>query len=223
MIGFPRRPRAGRALLLAACAGLATPAWADRIKHPIAVLSGLDKITGRVISFEVATDETVQFGSLQITERACYTRPPTEAPQTDTFVEVDEVDATTNEAKRIFSGWMFAASPGLNGIEHPVYDIWLTDCKGGTEVIPSPPETASVDPADIPPPDNASKTPVKPAAKARKVQPTVNAFGEPLPGAPSNGRAADVAPPPGRSQRPFGGFFGGGTARPSDPAGNGGF
>ncbi len=109
------------------------PARADRITHPTAVFSGLDKITGRIISFEVASNETVQFGSLQITERACYTRPATEAPQTVAFAQVDEIDAK-KQYKRIFSGWMFAASPGLNPIEHPVYDIWLTDCKGGTEV-----------------------------------------------------------------------------------------
>src|ERR1700710_710389 len=128
-------PRIIGLLLGAAAAAIfvAAPASADRIKHPTAIFSGLDKITGRIISFEVATDETGQFGSLQITERACYTRPSTEAPQTITFVQVDEVDAK-KQYKRIFSGWMFAASPGLHGIEHPVYDIWLTDCKGGTEV-----------------------------------------------------------------------------------------
>lgn len=116
-------------------------AAADKIKHSIAVFSGLDKITGRIISFEVGTDETVQFGSLRITERVCYTRPPTEAPQTDTFVEVDEVnvDKTT---KRIFTGWMFAASPGLHALDHPVYDIWLTDCKGSEQVIATPPQNA---------------------------------------------------------------------------------
>ena len=109
-------------------------ARADKIKHPTAVFAGLDKITGRVISFEVSTDETVQFGSLQITPRACFTRPPTETPQTDGFIEVEEVE-TDNRFKRIFSGWMYAASPGLHGIEHPVYDVWLTDCKGGTQII----------------------------------------------------------------------------------------
>ncbi|SFK44960.1 DUF2155 domain-containing protein [Methylocapsa palsarum] len=119
-------------------------AKADKIKHPIAVFTGLDKITGRIIAFEVATDETVQFGSLQITQRACLTRPATEAPQTTTFVEVDEVDAK-NEYKRIFSGWMYAASPGLHAIEHPVYDIWLTDCQGGGEAVVSPPEPAAAD------------------------------------------------------------------------------
>src|SRR6201999_3088137 len=134
--------------------------------------AGLDKITGRIISFEAAIDETVQFGSIQITPRVCYSRPPTEAPQTDVFAEVDEV-GESNEYKRIFSGWMFAASPGLHGIEHPVYDIWLTDCKGGSEVIATPPETASGDQpaAPPPPPDNAAKTPVKPVQKPRRVQP----------------------------------------------------
>jgi hypothetical protein len=151
-------------LALAAWASLLVPpALADKISHPTAVFSGLDKITGRIISFEVATDETVQFGSLQITERVCYTRPSTEAPQTITFVQVDEVDAK-KQYKRLFSGWMFAASPGLHGIEHPVYDIWLTDCKGGTEVIPAPPETANAEP---PPPDNAKPGPVKPDKKPR--------------------------------------------------------
>lgn len=131
------------ALGLAVCVMGAAPAAADRISHPTAVFSGLDKITGRIISFEVATGETVQFGSLQITEKACYTRPATEAPQTTTFAQVDEIDAK-KQYKRIFSGWMFASSPGLNGIEHPVYDVWLTDCKGGKEVQKTP-ETASTE------------------------------------------------------------------------------
>src|SRR5208282_6946590 len=98
------------ALALAALLGAAGPALADKIKHPTAVFSGLDKITGRIISFEAALGETVQFGSLQITPRVCYSRPPTEAPQTDAFAQVDEID-DKKEEKRIFSGWMFADSP----------------------------------------------------------------------------------------------------------------
>ncbi|HXW21121.1 MAG TPA: DUF2155 domain-containing protein [Roseiarcus sp.] len=156
--------------------GFEQPANADKIKNPTAVFSGLDKITGRIISFEAAIDETVQFGSLQITPRVCYTRPPTEAPQTDVFAEVDEV-GENNEYKRVFTGWMFAASPGLHGIEHPVYDIWLNDCKGGTEVIHTAPEEAEL-PADANPPDasqapapNNSATPAA-APKKRKPKPT---------------------------------------------------
>lgn len=110
------------------------PALADKIKHPVAIFAGLDKITGRIISFEVTVDETVQFGSLHVTPRVCYTRPLTEAPHTTGFVEVEEVEKE-NQYKKIFTGWMFAASPGLSAAEHPVYDVWLTDCKGGKEVI----------------------------------------------------------------------------------------
>lgn len=107
----------------------------QRIANPTAVFSGLDKITGRIIAFDVAIDETVQFGALQVTPRVCYTRPPTETPQTTTFVEVDEV-TLGGEVRRIYSGWMFAASPGLSGVEHAVYDVWLTDCKQSAPLIP---------------------------------------------------------------------------------------
>ena len=100
----------------------------QRISNPTAVFSGLDKITGRIISFEAAIDETVQFGALQVTPRACYTRPATEIQNTTAFVEVDEI-TLAGDIKRIFTGWMFANSPGLNAVEHPIYDVWITDCK----------------------------------------------------------------------------------------------
>jgi hypothetical protein len=115
---------------------------AQKITHPTAVFSGLDKITGRIITFDVAINETVQFGALQVTPRVCYTRPPSEAANTDSFLEVDEV-TLQGEVRRIFSGWMFAASPGLHAVEHPIYDVWLVDCKGGATVIAeTPPEPA---------------------------------------------------------------------------------
>ncbi len=152
------------------------PALADKIKHPTAVFSGLDKITGRIISFEAALGETVQFGSLQITPRVCYSRPPTEAPQTDAFAEVDEV-AENHSTHRIFTGWMFADSPGMHGVEHPVYDIWLTDCKGDGELIHEAPTVADA-PADsgdldlgplTPPPGKPGAAPTpSPTPKKRK-------------------------------------------------------
>jgi len=125
---------------------------AQKIPNKKAAFSGLDKITGRIISFDVAINETVQFGALQVTPRACYSRPATESPQTDGFVEVDEV-TLQGEIKRIFTGWMFAASPGLHAVEHPIYDVWLTDCKGGKNpaVAEAPPEEA-VKPAKPPAP-----------------------------------------------------------------------
>lgn len=106
---------------------VAGPAAAQTIENPIAVFSGLDKITGRIINFEAEIDETVQFGALQLTSRVCYTRPPTESPNTTSFIEVDEV-ALDGTLSRVFTGWIYANSPGLNAIEHPVYDVWLVDC-----------------------------------------------------------------------------------------------
>jgi len=113
----------------------ATNAQAERISNPVAVFAGLDKITGRIISFDVYVDETVQFGALQVTPRVCYSRPLTEEPQTDAFVEVDEI-TINRQAQRLFTGWMFASSPGLNAVDHAVYDVWLTDCKMSSPVPP---------------------------------------------------------------------------------------
>ncbi|MBL4646613.1 MAG: DUF2155 domain-containing protein, partial [Rhizobiales bacterium] len=67
-------------------------------------------------------------GALQVTPRVCYSRPPTEPPNVTGFVEIDEV-TLHNEIRRLFGGWMFATSPGLQGVEHAVYDVWLTGCK----------------------------------------------------------------------------------------------
>jgi hypothetical protein len=123
---------------------------AQKIVNPTAVFSGLDKITGRIISFDVAVNETVQFGALQVTPRACYTRPPSETPHTDAFLEVDEV-TLQGEVRRIFTGWMFAASPGLHAVEHSIYDVWLVDCKGGSTVVAeTPPDAAPPAPAQRP-------------------------------------------------------------------------
>ena len=93
------------------------PVAKQRITNPVAEFTGLDKITGRIITFDVYIDETVQFGALQVTPRVCYSRPTTEEPKTDSFVEVDEI-TLDRKIRRIFTGWMFADSPGLNAVEH---------------------------------------------------------------------------------------------------------
>jgi hypothetical protein len=111
-------------------------ALAERIDNPVAEFSGLDKITGRITTFDVYINETVQFGALQVTPKACYSRSDDEAPRTDSFVEVDEI-TLDRKIRRIFNGWMFADSPGLNAVEHPVYDVWLKDCKR-TSDVPAP-------------------------------------------------------------------------------------
>ncbi len=121
---------------------LVTPVLADTIANPVAEFSGLDKITGRITKFDVYIDETVQFGALQITPRACYTRPPTETQRTSVFVEVDQV-SLKGSVTRIFVGWMFADSPALNAIDHAVYDIWLIDCKQSSAVPPPTADSAA--------------------------------------------------------------------------------
>lgn len=111
------------------------PAYAQAISNPVAVFTGLDKITGRITIFDVYIDETVQFGSLQLTPRVCYSRPTTEAQSVTAFVQVDEVSLQAT-MERVFSGWMFADSPALNAIDNAVYDVWLIDCRQTSDVPP---------------------------------------------------------------------------------------
>src|SRR5262245_13807840 len=137
----------------------------QRIVNKSALFSGLDKITGRIISFDVAIGETVQFGALQVTPRTCFTRPTTETQNTDAFIEVEEV-TLQGEVRRIFTGWVFAASPGLHAVEHPIYDIWLTDCK--SPVVVAEPVAPAPTPAAAPPPRNP---PAQPKQKQAPKQP----------------------------------------------------
>ncbi|MFL5258783.1 MAG: DUF2155 domain-containing protein [Hyphomicrobiales bacterium] len=110
-----------------AAASVSSP-QSSRIENPIAVFSGLDKISGSTTTFEVRIGEEKRFGGLLVKPDVCYSRPVTEEPKTTSFVEVDELE-TNDQRKRVFTGWMFAESPGLNAVEHPVYDVWLTGCR----------------------------------------------------------------------------------------------
>jgi hypothetical protein len=149
----------------------------QKIVNPTAVFSGLDKITGRITAFDAAIGETVQFGALQVTASACYSRPPTETPLTDGFVEVDEV-TLQGEVRRIFTGWMFAASPGLHAVEHAIYDVWLIDCKGGAQAV------ADAQPAPPPAPPPRQGTPQQRQAAPQQRQ-------------PSGQQLRQTSPPPG--------------------------
>jgi len=108
-----------------ALAGAVGAAHAD--PAAIVVLRALDKITARVSIIEVPVGETVEFGSLEITARYCDKRPPTETPESAAFIEVVEAKPGEAPAQR-FSGWMFASSPALSAMDHPVYDLWVIDC-----------------------------------------------------------------------------------------------
>jgi hypothetical protein len=194
------------ALALVALAGFGAVAPAEanfwKFRNPTAVFAGLDKITGRIIAFEAAVDETVQFGSLQLTARVCWSRSVDANPRTSSVIEVDEVGAD-NQYRRIFSGWMIAQSPGLNAVEHPVYDVWLTDCKGATEKDRVALES---DLDESTPPPQAVE--LRRNTPARPVQPVQNrpvpAGSAPLrlPGGPGS-PPADVRPAPAPQQRFF--------------------
>jgi hypothetical protein len=117
-----------RLLPLLALAATVSPAAAERISNPIAIFAGLDKVTGLTTTFEAKIGEEKRFGGLYVKADACYTRDVTEEPRTTSFVEVEEIESDDSR-KKIFSGWMFAESPGLSAVEHPIYDVWLTGCR----------------------------------------------------------------------------------------------
>lgn len=146
-----RNSREGCRWLLAlvfACTTFSISAQAQKTENPIAVFAALDKVTARISPLEIPIGETVRFGALTVTPRVCYTRPPTEPPLTSAFVEVEEVKLS-GEKHRIFTGWMFAHSPGLHAVEHPVFDVWLTSCKTNE------PEQPAESLENSPPPSNA--------------------------------------------------------------------
>lgn len=116
------------AILLLPLAMAPALAQSGRISNPIAVFAGLDKITGVTTTFEIPIGEERRFGALIVKPNACYSRPVTEEPKTTSFVEVNQVEMEKTR-RRIFSGWMFAESPGLNAVEHAIYDVWLTGCR----------------------------------------------------------------------------------------------
>jgi hypothetical protein len=126
--------RLGLGLLLSV---FALPACAASIPGQAAILQGLDKVTARISTFEAPINQPVKFGSLDIVVRACNKRPVEETPESAAFVEI--IEQLPGEApKALFSGWMFASSPALNPLEHPVYDIWVTDCKTAEPAKPAP-------------------------------------------------------------------------------------
>jgi hypothetical protein len=136
---FPDRQRKIVSLAVAIPA-LVMPslAAAAMIAEPVALLQGLDKITARVSKFEAPVGTPVQFGTLLIRVRDCEKNPPEETPESAAFLEIDEVRPGEVNL-RVFSGWMFASSPALSALEHPVYDVNLLDCRAasGSATAPS--------------------------------------------------------------------------------------
>ena len=101
-------------------------------------LQGLDKVTGRTSTFQVRIGETVKFGALVITVQACDRTPPTEPPESTVFLDIYEA-RPGEDPTDLFHGWMFASSPALHALEHPVYDVWALECLRGDKTIISAP------------------------------------------------------------------------------------
>lgn len=104
---------------------IASPALAD--PFDTVVMQGMDKVTARVATFEIPVGDSRRFGALEITAYQCDKRPPTEQPESAAFLDIREVRQGEAAVER-FRGWMFASSPALNALEHPVYDVWVRDC-----------------------------------------------------------------------------------------------
>ena len=119
-----------------AAALLPGAATAQRFENQVAIFAALDKVTARISKLEVELNKTSTFGSLKVTPRVCYSRALDEPPKTTTFVEVEET-MLDGQQKRLFSGWVFAESPGLNAVEHPIFDVWLTGCAQPTSSRPT--------------------------------------------------------------------------------------
>ena len=121
----------------------------------VLTLRGLDKITGRPTIITAPMGKPVKFVTLSITVRYCYSTPPSEPPETAAFVQV--VDQRPEQPdKPIFSGWMYASTPGLNGMEHPLYDVWAISCNN-VATPSSPAVTASTAAVKVKAPDSSDK------------------------------------------------------------------
>ncbi len=123
-------PRRSLKFLAIALLGLtaAASASAQPLAQRAAMMQGLDKVTARVSTFPLEVDKPARFGTLEITLKACHKRPPEEPPESAAFLEIREL-RLGEQPRPLFSGWMFASSPALNPLQHPVYDVWVLECR----------------------------------------------------------------------------------------------
>ena len=109
-----------------------------RARYDVAIIQALDKVSAETIRFEAPVGQPIRYKSLVFTVRACELSAPDErAPDAMAYMTVDSqpravAGRPTPPARQIFRGWMYAAAPGLNPLEHPVYDAWLITCRAAT-------------------------------------------------------------------------------------------
>lgn len=118
---------------------LSAPAGAE--PYETVIVQGLDKVTARVTTLKVNLGDVVRFGTLEIIARHCDKHPPEDPPESAAFLDIWEV-RPGEAAIGVFRGWMFASSPGLNALEHPVYDVWVLGCENKVSISE---ETAPTD------------------------------------------------------------------------------
>lgn len=150
-------PRVLPNLAAAAPAGVtdpqATPPAAPQ-GGTVLTMRGLDKITGRPTSITAQIGKPITFATLTITARFCYSTPQSETPETAAFVQIED-HRPDQAARRIFSGWMYASSPGLNGVEHPLYDVWVISCNNAPAPVVA--ANTSTAPVKVKAPDSSDK------------------------------------------------------------------
>jgi len=100
----------------------------EPIAGQTAVLQILDKITAKVKTFEVDVNDNVLFESLNIEIYACHTNPPEEIPENFVLLKIFD-NLNLENSHLIYQGWMISSSPAATPLEHPIYDLWLKDCK----------------------------------------------------------------------------------------------
>lgn len=118
------------------------------------LMRGLDKITGRPTNITAPIGKPVHFATLTITARYCYSTPPSETPETTAFVQIDDHRPDQPE-RRVFSGWMYGSSPGLNAVEHPLYDVWVISCNNAPAQAVASNNSAA--PVKVAAPDSSDK------------------------------------------------------------------
>jgi hypothetical protein len=142
-------------LALAAAVIVTLSASAQAAEKPTLLMRGLDKITGRAFDIVAPLNTPVKFATLEITARYCYSTPQSETPETAAFVQIDDV-RPDKPKRRVFSGWMYASSPGLNAVQHPLYDVWAIFCRTSApgQAVPV---VASHAPVKVKSPDSTDK------------------------------------------------------------------
>lgn len=163
-----RRRNTMRRFLLGMALGLTgiSPALAAMEDYPAVQLRALDKSTARTTTFEVAVGSTIQYGSLYIKVQSCRKAEPIDKPESAAFLQVWELPPEQNDSRWVFSGWMFASSPALSAMDHPVYDVWVLSCTGKEEPVEEPTlpeetdEAAPVVHAETAPEEQTPDTPV---------------------------------------------------------------